>query len=150
MDEHFYEIYSEIALEFHPGVPVRRLWFRSRYVRANQLAYRAVKIASRDVLKGKALRPDAELFLIANLSLMVARPLLHPDVRGSDNEQYESELAEMMRADAREVIASAVSDNRAEVSAASIVRALSESLGKLRLANWRLWDRVEGHGSEHY
>lgn len=141
MDRRFIPIYDELALEFDPGFRIRGFAGRFAYRRADRMAFAAVERA-RSVLGDKReLRADARMFLISNLALMVARPLVHPGAP-TDVQGREEALFEAMTFDAALVIDSAEPDEQGQISAASVVHSLSRNMERLQLKEWRLWDRT--------
>lgn len=147
MDRQFVPIYNELLLEFDPGFRARGRRARAAYKTADQIAFEAVNAAAFMLEGKKTLRADARLFLTANLALMVTRPLLHPTAQYRDGPR-QAELNESLESDARTIIEGAEPDVVGEISAAAVIRSLSQNMEKLRLKNWRLWDRAEQRFNE--
>jgi hypothetical protein len=83
-------------------------------------------------------RADGRLFLMVNLTQLVAIPLLsrgpNPPIDRIRNTLV-SDAFDIARAATRHT------DGEREISAASMLLGAAEELQKLRLKEWRLWDR---------
>ena len=109
---------------------------------ARSQAMEMVDMAVNDALKhiGSAfdVRSDAKLFLTSNLLQMVALPLLlrKPSLPVA-------RIQETLVRDAGQIAQAATKyvEGKREISAAAMLRGSVDVLPKLRLKEWRLWDR---------
>jgi len=85
-----------------------------------------------------SVRSDARLFLMVNLTELVAVPLLSVGSQG----RYPSDIQETLTSDAITIVQAAREyANEGQLSAAAILFAAARVLPNLRLKDWRLWDR---------
>jgi hypothetical protein len=123
----------------HPAI---RQYYQQRFSQfqspmANEL--RQIVTASTDVTT-KIVRPDARLFLLANMDEMVARPLSRPNSPTSF-----FEIRTDLQADIRVIVAAAeeVAGNRQDLAASHVLWGTAQVLDQLHLKNWRLWEKDE-------
>lgn len=95
-------------------------------------------------------RPDATLFLANNMVDTILRPvqIARDQFADSDAQQFsDDELRSMLLEDTRTILFAAqqisTKRNRDYISATSVVYALAEVLGDLRISNVQLWGRSE-------
>jgi len=131
VDAEFDRIYAEQIGAF------RAMQFLAGPRVAVELVERAIDSALKELGERFELRADARLFLIANLTHMVAIPILQR-APGS-----QADLFGMLASDATSIAQAATrhAEGDRELSAASILLGTAEVLQKLRLKDWRLWDR---------
>lgn len=104
---------------------------------AVELVDRAIDTAQKELGERFDLRADARLFLMANLTQIVAIPILQ---RAPSSQ---ADLLGMLTSDATSIAQAATrhTEGERELSAASILLGTADVLQKLRLKDWRLWDR---------
>lgn len=147
MDAEYFDIYRDqvqtlLANRLAPMPDNTR--FYAVVPEAVRLVNDAMATALRDLGPKFGLRPDAMLFLLINLTYLVAVPVLsHSAAPDLARETTRLRLRETLVGDIYSILDAAVqrTEEHGELSAASVLYGAANTLADLGLKNWRLWDR---------
>ena len=133
MHKDFRDIYRQQIEQFLQS-SARADWVGNQAQRMRALT--AVRSSMKD--SARALRPDAELFLLLNLDDMVIRPLanFNSPVKPDD-------LDKKLAQDTKTILAAAneIAGNRTELAASHVLWAAGQVLDKLNLKSFNLWEK---------
>jgi len=142
MDASYNQIYENLVEDYPLSQSRARAIIEGRDPEAGFQSYAIVREATniaQDEIRLN-LRPDAQLFLVTNMHMMVVYPVLQ-------NKNIRLEEGELLDVVTRDVITigrrlQEMNGEREIIKAADVVRVLPETLPKLRLTSWRLWDQA--------
>jgi hypothetical protein len=133
MHKGFRDIYTQqVAQLLQPNARVD--WHGNLALRMRALA--AVRSSLRD--SKRALRPDAELFLLLNFDEMVIRP-----VTDRDSPVPANDLDKKLASDTAAILSAAIkhAGDRKELAASHVLQGAAQVLPNLNLKSFNLWEK---------